>query len=73
MALEFFGNMNANVRPFLDENIKIVVEKNSKIVDKGTPFCRVEFVPYHFVGWRKGHFVVEFVAIPFCRLEKTIL
>ena len=50
----FFGSMNANVRPFLDENIKIVVEKKGpNIFDKGTPFCRVEFVPYHFVGWRK--------------------
>ena len=32
---------------------KLLLKKRSNIVDTGAPFCRVEFVPYHFVGWRK--------------------
>ena len=32
--------------PFFVEDIIILGHQNE-------PFCRVEFVPYHFVGWRK--------------------
>ena len=48
-----FWSMNATVWPFLDENIKTVVDKKIQNSWQGTPFCKVEFL-----------------AIPFCRLEK---
>ena len=46
----FFGSMNANVRPFLDENIKIVVEKKKVQI-----YLTKE---HHFVGSSLCHTIL---------------
>ena len=65
MALEFFLEYECNCLTIFGWTYQnFCWKKRSNILDKGAPFCRVEFVPYHFVGWKKS----------FCRqnVEHTI-
>ena len=54
MALEFFLEYECNCLTIFGWKYHFFCwKKRSNVVDKGAPFCRVEFVPYHFVGWKK--------------------